>query len=319
MAATVSPGPVTDYTPEVTVINAKQRVTDIFAIQIAANAGDTRFARTDLAIDKVTGASSLFVGLTITCTNPAGSQVGRAEVGRNVWNSNEDFVLPALLTFKAKTTGTYTCTSSVMLCDPGNCLAPAGSGVVTVLTQKTNPKSFTYGFVSAALPPWALAYQIPKANDTLVNPNKSLTMTKTFDLASATGQIETGSVVSLTNCIVADYPPACDSASKMQVQGSAKVTVTFQVNQVPTVSGAKCAVVKAPSQTQTITWQEHHAVIDIFIPNLNVKVPVTSSCGTAVNVVTVVKVGAGNSVVVEGGSKNVWESLSYILPPPGMI
>lgn len=316
-ASAPSPGPVLVTKPLVPVINgAKGRKQIVFRSQIAAQAGDRRGVRTDLAVDKVvlpSGDNDLFLGVTLLCMDPSNNTVLDVEAGTNVWTSTSDFDIPVVGTFNAKTTGTYTCETQVMICDPGSCTSPKSYGQVTLLTQSTNKKTYSFLYLTEALPPWAMALQIPKGNDTLVNPGSNLPMTKAFDLSGATGPIAVGSIISLTNCIVANYPPACNKAPKMAVQGSAKVTISLVVNQLPTVSGTKCAVITAPSQKQTITWREHHAVIDILIPRITLSQ--AAGCGTSISVTTTVTVlKGGNSAVVEGGSKNVMESVTWVAP-----
>lgn len=321
-AASTSSGPIVSVTPAKTTLSAKQRTTTIFTLKVAAQAGERRIARADIVVDEVKGTTSLFVGLNLTCSDPSGAQVARAELGRNVWNTTVDFTIPAMLEFTAKTTGTYTCVTSVGLCVPGTCGAtPSGTGSLALVLKRQNPADYTWAFISAALPDWAAAVQIPKAKDVLVNPGKSLSMPKTYDLAlsagtgptaKAIGNVDIGAVISITNCIVENYPPTCNNASKMVTQGSSKVTVTLTIAQVPTVGGAKCPVLKAKPITSVITWQQHHAVFDIVYRNVPLKT--TSSCGTAVVVTPTVQVVSGNSAVIEGGSKNVVESASYVLP-----
>jgi Flp pilus assembly secretin CpaC len=71
-------------------------------------------------------------------------------------------------------------------------------------------------------------------------------------------------------------------------------------------------VARAQAQTDTITWQEHHAVIDIAIPSLTLST--ATGCAQAVTATTTVRVGSGNSVAVEGGSRKVIQSATYALP-----
>lgn len=315
-AEPAGPGPVVDDTPAVTVVNAATaRKQEVFSVQVTANAGDRRFVRTDLVVDDVnlpSGLPGIFLGVSVTCTDPTGATALDVEGGRNVWKSDAGFDIAVLGMLRSATAGTYTCVTQVMICDPGSCTSPASQGSVTIAEGASGTGQQSQLAVSAALPTWARFVQIPKATDALVNPGKSLAMSKSFTFAGSTGPIAMGSVLSLTNCIVKGYPTACNAAPKMAVQGSAQVTVTLVVTQRSTTAGASCTVARAQAQTDTITWQEHHAVVDIAIPGLTLST--APGCAQAVTATTTVSVGSGNSVAVEGGSRKVIQSATYALP-----
>ena len=310
------PGPVIDTSPLTTVVNAaKGRKQKVFSVQVSAQAGDRRFVRSDIDVSKVTvpaGLAGIFLGVSVTCTGPGGATAMDIEGGRNVWKTDSDFDVVVMGTLASKTAGVYTCVTTVMICDPGSCTSPTSSGSVTLVTASGQPSSGSQLAVSGALPAWANAVQIPKATDVLVNPGRSLAISKTFNLSGATAPNAMGAVVSLTNCIVKGYPPACNAAPKMAVQGSARVTLSFVVTQQASTAGARCAVVRAARQSQVITWQEHHAVVDISIPAVTLSS--AAGCSRTVTATTTVTIGSGNSVAVEGGSKNVVESVTYALP-----
>ena len=310
------PGPVIDTSPLTTVVNAaKGRKQKVFSVQVSAQAGDRRFVRSDIDVSKVTvpaGLAGIFLGVSVTCTGPGGATAMDIEGGRNVWKTDSDFDVVVMGTLASKTAGVYTCVTTVMICDPGSCTSPTSSGSVTLVTASGQPSSGSQLAVSGALPAWANAVQIPKATDVLVNPGRSLAISKTFNLSGATAPNAMGAVVSLTNCIVKGYPPAWNAAPKMAVQGSARVTLCFVVTQQASTAGARCAVVRAARQSQVITWQEHHAVVDISIPAVTLSS--AAGCSRTVTATTTVTIGSGNSVAVEGGSKNVVESVTYALP-----
>ena len=310
------PGPVVDDTPAITVVNAATaRKQEVFSVQVSADAGDRRFVRTDLVVDDVSlpsGLPGIFLGVSVTCTDPTGATALDVEGGRNVWRSDSGFDVVVLGMLRSATSGTYTCATEVMICDPGSCTSPASQGSVTIAEGASGTGQQSQLAVSAALPAWARFTQIPKATDALVNPGNSLAMAKSFTFAGATGPIAMGSVLSLTNCIVKGYPTACNAAPRLAVQGSAQVTVTMVVTQRSTTPGASCTVARAQAQTDTITWQEHHAVIDIAIPSLTLSA--APGCAPTVTATTTVRVGSGNSVAVEGGSRKVIQSATYALP-----
>lgn len=314
--ATVDPGPVLDSTPLTAVINAATaRKQTIFSVQVAAQQGDRRFVRSDVVVSGVSmpsGQPNLFLGTSITCTGPSGATVLDVEGGTNVWSTDANFDIPIVGTFTAKTAGTYTCVTQAMICDPGSCTSPASAGTVTLASSSGGSSQGSQLYVSGALPAWATVVQIPKANDVLVNPGRSLTMAKALNLTGVSGTFAMGSFVSLTNCIVKSYPAACNAATKMAVQGSSSVTVTFAIAQRATTPGAKCTTMASSPQRQVITWREHHAVIDIAIPNVTLST--APGCGSSVVATTTVNVAAGNSVAVEGGTKSVVQSATYALP-----
>jgi hypothetical protein len=315
-AEPVGPGPVVDDTPAVTVVNAATaRKQEVFSVEVSANAGDRRFVRTDLVVDDITlpsGLPGIFLGVSITCTDPSGATALDVEGGRNVWRSDAGFDIVVLGMLRSATAGTYSCVTEVMICDPGSCTSPASQGSVTIAEGSSGSGQQSQLSVSGALPAWARFVQIPKATDALVNPGRSLAMAKSFTFAGTTGPIAMGSVLSLTNCIVKGYPAACNAAPRMAVQGSAQVTVTMVVTQKSTTTGASCTVARAQAQTDTITWQEHHAVIDIAIPSVTLSS--APGCAPAVTATTTVRVGSGNSIAVEGGSRKVIQSATYALP-----
>ena len=88
--------------------------------------------------------------------------------------------------------------------------------------------------------------------------------------------------------------------------------MTFVVTQKATTAGASCAVGRAQAQTETITWQEHHAVVDITLADFTLSA--APGCGPSVTATTTVTVGSGNSIAVEGGSRRVIQSATYALP-----
>jgi len=319
--AAPGPGPVIDRTPSTTVINAATaRKQTIFSVQVTAQQGDRRFVRSDVVVSRVSmpsGQPNLFLGTSITCTGPSGTTALDVEGGTNVWTTDSNFDIPIVGTFTAKTAGTYTCVTQAMICDPGSCTSPASSGTVTLARASGSGSQGSQLYVSGALPAWATVVQIPKANDVLVNPGRSLTMAKALNLTGVSGTFAMGSFVSLSNCIVKNYPTACNSATKMAVQGSASVTVTFAVTQQATTPGAQCTSMQATPQRQVITWREHHAVINIAIPSVTLST--APGCGSSVVATTTVNVAAGNSVAVEGGTKAVVQSATFALPSANQL
>jgi len=97
--------------------------------------------------------AELFVGMTLTCTSPSGkSRV--VETGRTVWPDAASFAIPMAFTFVADSTGTYECQTDVMMCNPGNCTSPTGSGRLRIprVGSCRYPSSETSSSVSPVSP-----------------------------------------------------------------------------------------------------------------------------------------------------------------------
>jgi hypothetical protein len=141
-------------------------------------------------------------------------------------------------------------------------------------------------------------------------------MKGTIDLNGASDPVRMGGIFSITNCIEKAYPDACAKATKPKVRGSASATITLTVVQETTTPGAKCATATAsPGQgagTQKITWQQHHAVRSVYIPDFDLSE--APGCGTKVDVTVTVKAGKGNALALEAGTKVKATSVLYAIP-----
>ncbi len=315
--ATPSSGSVLDVTPKQVVLNAaKASHFAAFTAQVQMQAGETRAVLAEVVVNDVqvpAGQPNLFVGVTVTCTGPGANQRMAVEAGTNVWPSASNFDIPIVGTFKSKQAGTYTCVLDIKLCDPGDCDDPVGSGSVQLGVRSADPKTYSFLLVSGAMPSWATARQIPGAKDVLVPRGKNIVMSKTLSLVGSTPPVTIGSIVSLTNCIVPDYPQVCSKATQMQTQGSSKVTMSMLVKQIARSAGARCATATAKPVTEQVTWREHHAVLQISVPSFTLST--SAQCRPSVTVTTTITVLSGNAAAVEGGGKNSWQSAIYAVPP----
>lgn len=311
-----SQGAVLDVTPTTNTLNARKRHTQFFTTTFEAEEGEVRFIATELVVldAKNTAPSEIFLGVTVSCTSPSG-RITSAEGGRNVWPAASSFVVPVSFTFVTDVAGTHSCQSDVMMCVPGNCTAPTAKGVVSIVTQRMNPKSYSFLYVSPSLPSWAQSAQVPRGNG-LVNPGSTLPVNQTFDLSDATGPVSVGGYFSISNCIVRGYPDACAKASKVTPRGSSSVTLALTVRQVPATEGATCATAQATkatgARTTRITWQQHHAVLLISVPSFTLSE--SPDCTSSVTAALTVKAGKGNSVDVEAGSRDKATSVMYAIP-----
>lgn len=311
-----STGEVVDVKPTKSSLNAAQKHTNLFVATFTAQAGEPRFVGTELVVldAKGTSPSELFLGVTLSCTSPSGT-VTSAEAGRNVWPAASSFMIPVGFTFITAEAGTYKCSTNVMMCEPGNCTSPTGKGTVRIVTKAMNPKSFSLLYISTALPSWVQSDRVPSSGDQVVKPGGSLPITDTFDLTDASDPVRIGAILSITNCIEKSYPTACKRAGTTNIQGSSTVTVSLTLTQQGT-SGATCSTASASSATgkgtSKITWQQHHAVFSIWVPDFELSTE--PGCGQEVDVKLTVSAGKGNAVVVESGSKAKATSVLYVIP-----
>lgn len=313
-----------DVTPLTTVLDAKKRHTEFFSTSFQAEAGEVRFVATELVVKdaKNTAPDELFLGVTLSCTSPSG-RVTSAEAGRNVWPAGSEFTIPVGFTMQTDATGLHKCRSDVMMCDPGNCNSPTGKGRVAIVTQKMDPKNFSLLYVSTALPSWAQSERVPPTGDRLVKSGTSYSMSGTFDVSESPGPIRVGGILSMTNCIEKSYPTICKGAGKTAIRGSATANVSLTLEQVATMPGVACATATATRGsgvgTTRITWQQHHAVLSIFVPDFTLSS--APGCGQTLKVTVTVKAGNGNAIALEAGSKAKITSIMYAIPgdviPPG--
>lgn len=315
-APATSSAEVLDVTPTTTTLSAKKRHTQFFSASFEAEAGETRFVGTELVVldAKGTSPNELFLGVTLSCTSPSG-RVTTAEAGRNVWPAAASFTIPVAFTFATDVAGMHRCQATVMMCEPGNCNAPSGTGTVRIVTQKMNPKSYSFLYVSTSLPAWAQGDRVPASGDQLVKPGGSLPITDTFDLSQSSGPVRVGAILSITNCIEKSFPTACKRAGKTNIQGSSTVKLALTLTQQGT-AGAECATASASASTgantSRITWQQHHAVFSIWVPDFELSTE--AGCSQQVDVKLTVSAGKGNAVVVESGSKAKMTSVLYAIP-----
>ena len=319
--ASAAPGASTgeqlDVKPTKTSLNATQRHTNLFVASFQAQARETRFIGTELVVldAKGTSPNELFLGVTLSCKSPSGT-VTSAEAGRNVWPAGSSFMIPVSFTFVTAETGKYTCSTNVMMCDPGNCTSPTGTGTVRIVTQSMNPKSFSFLYISTALPSWAQSDRVPSSGDQIVKPGGSLPITDTFDASDAAGPVRIGAILSITNCIEKSFPTACKRAGTTNLQGSSTVKLTLTLTQ-ESVPGGSCnntasATPATGARSSKITWQQHHAVFSIWVPDFELST--ADGCGQGVDVKLTVSAGQGNAVVVEAGSKKKATSILYVIP-----
>ena len=310
-------GSVLDVTPLTSKLDASKRHTEFFSTSFQAAAGEVRFVGTELVVKdaKRTAPSELFVGVTLSCTSPSG-RVTSAEAGRNVWPAASTFTIPVGFTMQMDVAGTHKCRADVMMCDPGNCGSPTGTGVVLIVTRKANPKNYSFLYVTAALPSWARSSRVPATGDRLLKSGQSLAMKGSFDVSGASTPVRVGGIFSITNCIVKAYPTACKGAGKTATQGSSTVTMSLVLAQEATIAGTQCATAKATTADgagrSRITWQQHHAIFNIYIPDFELSTD--PGCGSQVALTATVTAGKGNAIVVESGSKAKMTSVIYAIP-----
>lgn len=316
-APAASSGPVVDTEPLSAVLDARQRHTEFFDVEFQAAAGETRFAGAVLVVQDAvnTQPSELFVGVTLTCTSPSG-KARVVETGRNVWPDAAPFAIPMALTFVTDSAGTYKCQADVMMCDPGNCTSPTGTGRVRIVTSKMNPNRYSLMFVSGPLPAWATNVNMSASGNRIIEPGTTLRMVGSFKVNDLSELVRVGAVFSVSNCIERAYPDVCKKAKKTSIQGSATATVALSLAQRATTPGTACASAKATEQTggtsTRITWQMHHAVLATWIDKF--KLSTAPGCGTTIDVVMTIRAGSGNAIAVEANSRTKITSLVHTIP-----
>lgn len=286
-------------------------------MEFQAAAGETRFAGAVLVVQDAvnTQPSELFVGVTLTCTSPSG-KARVVETGRNVWPDAAPFAIPMALTFVTDSAGTYKCQADVMMCDPGNCTSPTGTGRLRIVTSKMNPNRYSLMYVSGPLPAWATNVNMSASGNRVIEPGTTLRMVGSFKVNDLSELVRVGAVFSVSNCIERAYPDVCKKAKKTSIQGSATATVALSLAQRATTPGTTCASAKATEQTggtsTRITWQMHHAVLATWIDNF--KPSTAPGCGTTIDVVMTIRAGSGNAIAVEANSRTKITSLVHTIP-----
>jgi hypothetical protein len=225
-------------------------------------------------------------------------------------------MIPVGFTFATDVAGVHKCAATVMMCDPGNCASPTGTGTVRIVTKSMDPRSHSVLYVSTALPPWASSERVPSGGDKVIKPGTSFTMAESFDLSDAPGPVRIGGIFSITNCIEKAYPTVCKSAGTTKIRGTALVTFALTLKQEVLTPGTQCATAMATRANGAglyrITWQQHHAVMSIYVPDFDLTDD--PGCGTKVDVTVTVKAGKGNALALEAGTKVKATSVLYAIP-----
>lgn len=299
-AATAAPeAALEDTSPSVMSITPEvHHRQSIFSVQFeAAQPKERRFVTSVLAVKDTT--DRLFLGQELSCTSPSGKTTVGIETGRNFWQGGLGRTVGSFV-LRVNERGTWTCESTINLCEPGNCDSGQGSGTLTLDAGPGGAVSQMK--VSQPLAPWSMSKRIV-TRDTALRPGKSATFSKTIAVASGATPAVVAEV-SFSNCIEPTYPNVCASLPSHSIDGSATASIGMTVTQVPKTPGASCAVVKATAQqgaiTRTITAAQHHATFSLEIPE--VVLSTSPSCTDNVKVAVTFKALKGNGIAIEGGS-----------------
>lgn len=299
-AATAAPeAPLEDTSPTVTSMTPEvHHRQSIFSVQFeSAQPKERRFVTSVLAVKDTT--DRLFLGQELSCTSPSGKTTVGIETGRNFWQGGLGKTVGSFV-LRVNEKGTWTCQSTVNLCEPGNCDSGKGSGTLTLDAGPGGALSQMK--VSEPLAPWSLSTRIV-TRDTALRPGKSVTFSKTVATASGATPAVVAEV-SFSNCIEPTYPNVCASLPTHSIDGSATASIGMTVTQLPKVSGASCAVVKATAEqgaiTRTITADQHHATFSMEIPE--VVLSTSPNCTNNVKVAVTFRALKGNGIAIEGGS-----------------
>lgn len=308
-------GQIVDVTPAMKTLDASkgERQTVFSTTFTAGAAGEVRFVGSELVLGNP--STRIFVGVTVTCTGPKNFS-DSIETGRNVWQGDGTIVIPVGMVITTTAAGKHTCATKVFMCDPGECGSSEASGTIPVVSKASGQKSYSLLTISEPLPDWADDDMVPGSKDVLAARGSTFTSTSTFDVANASGPVQLGVILSVTNCIEPAYPDVCSQASSTAIQGKARLSVALTAKQVSTTRGAKCASASATKKSgargYTITWQQHHAVFAASIPSFTLATK--SGCGSSIQVTVKIKAKSGNDLAVEGGSKAMPTSVAYVIP-----
>ena len=315
-AAQAAPsGAVVDTTPAMKVLNAAkgERQTVFEQNFTAGGAGEVRFVGSELVLNNP--STRIFVGVTVSCSGPS-KFTDSMEAGRNVWPGDGTIVIPVGMVITTKAAGEHTCQTVVFMCDPGNCGSAQAMGTIPVVSKKSGQKSYSLLAISSALPDWSQDALVPGPKDVLAAPGTTFRSKDAFDVTEATGPIQVGAILSITNCIEPAYPDVCGQASSTAIQGKSSIGLRLVAKQLSTKRGVKCAVAKATkkggARGYTITWQQHHAAFAVEIPSFTLSTK--AGCGTTVQVTVQVKAKSGNAIAIEGGTKKIPTSIAYVIP-----
>lgn len=300
--ATAAPGDaLVDTSPSETSMTPQvHHRQSVFSVQFdAAQSKERRFVTSVLAVKDTT--DRLFLGQELSCTSPSGKTTVGIETGRNFWQGGLGKTVGSFV-LRVNEKGTWTCQSTINLCEPGNCDSGQGSGTLTLDAGPGGAVSQMK--VSPPLAPWSLSTRIV-TRDTALKPGKSVTFSKTVSTApGATPAVV--AEVSFSNCIEPTYPNVCASLPSHAINGSATASIGMTVTQLPKTKGASCTVVKAtPEQgaiTRTISADQHHATFSMEIPEITLSS--SPSCTDNLKVAVTFTSIKGNGIAIEGGSNN---------------
>jgi len=305
-AGAAETGPLEDTSP--TVVSMTPEVhhrQSVFEVSFeAADAKERRFITSTLAVKDTT--DRLFLGQELSCTSPSGVTTIGIETGRNFWQDGLGRTVASFI-LRVNETGTWTCQSTVNLCEPGDCDSGKGSGTLTLDAGGSDPLSVMK--VSQPLEQWSRSMRIV-GKDYAVAPGRSLTLSKTIKVAAGA----TPAVVaefSFSNCIEPTYPNVCAQLRSHDINGSATGSANLTVSQIASKPGTTCTVVKATPQqggiTRTITALQHHATFSMEIPE--VELSTAPGCSNTLKVTATFRSIKGNGFALEGGTPKKPSSL----------
>ena len=299
-AATAAPGgAIEDTSPAVTSMTPQvHHRQSVFSVQFdSAQSKERRFVTSILAVKDTT--DRLFLGQELSCTSPSGVTTIGIETGRNFWQGGLGKTVGSFV-LRVNEKGTWTCQSTVNLCEPGNCDSGQGSGTLTL--DAGTGGAVSQMRVSQPLTSWSKSTRIV-TRDTALRPGKSVTFSKTVPVAAGATPAVVAEV-SFSNCIEPTYPNVCASIPSHDINGSATASIGMTVTQLPKTKGASCTIVKAtPAQgaiTRTITAAQHHATFSMEVPQIALSA--SPDCTDNVKVSVTFKASKGNGIAIEGGS-----------------
>lgn len=299
---------MTPSTDTLTVTGSK--AVDLFSVSVPVQSdSERRVVRA--VITPAEASDRLYVGQQIVCTGPSKQEITGIQTGRNVVPDQQDQRVTAQFVFEPDEVGDWTCVSKVRVCVPGECSSDSGKGKVSLAVSDNVSERPTRMVVSRPLPDWTQELRAGD-DDVVVQSGGTGTMSTTVeDIPLDQGRVQFIGTISLTNCIEATYPEACQDVKKRGQQADSQIVPTFTFTQQ---GGDGCAVVKATDQqgayAQDISWKQHHGTYWFLVPNITLN----PDCEGTVKVDLSFEVKEGNGIVVERGTADKPTSVVGLVP-----
>lgn len=283
---------------------------DLFSVSVPVQSdSERRVVRA--VITPATVSDRLYVGQQIVCTGPSGQKITGIETGRNVVPDARDQRVTAQFVFEPDEAGDWTCVSKTRVCVPGECSSGSGKGTVGLAVSSEVRDRPTRMVVSQPLPDWTQELRAGEDDVVIQSGDTGVMSTTVDDIPLDQGPVQFLGTISLTNCIEASYPEACQDVKQRGQQTDSAIVPTFTFTQQ---GGDTCTVVKATDRegayAQDISWKQHHGTYWFVVPNI----ALNPDCDGTVQVDLSFTVKKGNGIVIERGTADKPASVVGLVP-----